>query len=313
MARRDVSELDQLKASWNLAGGQKKKAEIEEMMRAAMGYRSPGGQVRDRAADFLGAPRADVIKRQCLFRAGAAAEPIWEALDGGMLLATALRIYREARGKDFRPPTLGAVRDALEVNFAQKTIECSSKSGKKFFRSPRKPKSAIKARVSKASIRDRTRIRSAIAMWMDRELKDVEPIERERLKGEFAAEAAAMVDIWGKRIARAAQRGLIGLGVAAAFASHARRKAIAASKVLSMDPPAVGKPVDIARAKRQVRALARLYHPDAVGSDEKVDLFNEVMGALRALEEYNEQFEKKGESNGIAAERVASEPGGANV
>ena len=70
-----------------------------------------------------------------------------------------------------------------------------------------------------------------------------------------------------------------------------RRQLVAACHVLAMDPPRPGKPVDLAKAKRQKRLLAKEYHPDARnGDDSLVAQYDAVMDAYRTIEWYADQF-----------------------
>jgi macrodomain Ter protein organizer (MatP/YcbG family) len=70
-----------------------------------------------------------------------------------------------------------------------------------------------------------------------------------------------------------------------------RRQLVAACRVLAMDPPRPGRPVDLSKAKRQKRLLAKEYHPDARdGDDSMIPQYDAVIEAYQTVEWYADQF-----------------------
>lgn len=69
-----------------------------------------------------------------------------------------------------------------------------------------------------------------------------------------------------------------------------RRMVLDACERLHMNPPAPGCLVDLRLAKRQMRSLVRLEHPDTGSGD--TETFNEILSAYTALGEYNKQRSK---------------------
>lgn len=63
----------------------------------------------------------------------------------------------------------------------------------------------------------------------------------------------------------------------------------AACRVLGLVKPRDGKPVDAEQLRVKKRALARVYHPDATGTNDTADQFAAVMHAADVIERYNQR------------------------
>ena len=109
-------------------------------------------------------------------------------------------------------------------------------------------------------------------------------VERKRLEKQVHGELSSAYDVIRIKVTRRAKNQPIALD---------RLQVIAACDTLSIPRPKIGKPVDLARAKRHRNQNARAYHPDANSGNEKNR--NELEAALKAydvLEAYNESLTK---------------------
>ena len=72
--------------------------------------------------------------------------------------------------------------------------------------------------------------------------------------------------------------------------SISRREITDACRALHMEPPHAGRTVDMDKAKKQKRTLARLYHPDMNSGNESMKAaYQSVVDAFILIELYNEQ------------------------
>ena len=82
-------------------------------------------------------------------------------------------------------------------------------------------------------------------------------------------------------------------------AALTRTQLVDACAVLILDPPVFGKPIDLEKAGKQKRQLARQYHPDAnEGQEHKRALYEAVINAYNTLENYAAMYNSK--SGGVS-------------
>jgi hypothetical protein len=82
-----------------------------------------------------------------------------------------------------------------------------------------------------------------------------------------------------------------------------RKEVVVACRLLGVEPPRIGRPIDLIKAQRNKKKLCLLYHPDRNPGDKaKESLFRKVITAFNAIETYtrgekNEQDDQCSESN----------------
>jgi hypothetical protein len=319
--RRELGEREQLAAAWRANKSHRIRAELEVKLWALIPRAERDGHPGGKAlalSKVLGTTPFEIGIRSLLLNAGYAAVPLWSALDKGMPLATARRIFNEARaglGKESRPSPEAVLEALAQYERASEVrIPVTTKDGRTMYRryggGRRKGSKNTKPRKAKKPKRNLLwpRVREMLITWLETELPDIEEFERERLLGRFAAEFSLLVDSLGAQVRAAKKSGPIGLVTTAV----PRRAVEQACIVLSMDAPPRNKPLDLTKAKRQMRNLARLYHPDANGGREDMrENYEEVVTAFKLVEQYNEQLEKEHDTQGPIEddERIGAQHG----
>lgn len=107
---------------------------------------------------------------------------------------------------------------------------------------------------------------------------------QERLKAEFILDLKTLIDEWRSKLNNVHRRA--GQDI---LAEPERKDLLKACRVLSMEPPKPGEPIDMVTAKKNKKKLARVYHPDKVGNDSTTDKYQEVIEAYNVLEQIAER------------------------
>ncbi len=113
---------------------------------------------------------------------------------------------------------------------------------------------------------------------------NVDQLTVNRLTSEFNADLKSLFDEWQPKLNRIKS---------ASSWTPERPAIIKACRTLMMDPPKPGTPVDLAKAKKQKKKLARVYHPD-VSAGETSGAYQAVMEAYDILEQANASTETRG-------------------
>jgi hypothetical protein len=211
-------------------------------------------------------------KRRRLFIAGSAADALWERVESGMALGTAVSILTKARTRVGKRPA--ALRTGIVEELA---------------RHDKLPPDAVRRSVAEAA-QERWAterefwafIRRNILEYVDQHLAETGEMERERLWSDFERDLEALVKSHQHRWYRAKR-------AVTETQQHVSRAALRrALQVLHMDMPRKDEDWGSFRqkARRQERSLARLYHPDARGSDETRAQFEAVIQAYNVVERW---------------------------
>lgn len=131
--------------------------------------------------------------------------------------------------------------------------------------------------------------RATLSGYFEKKCEGLDPSTVELLKRGFETDLKVATEQFLANVRRVQAREKSHAEVA--LIAITRNKILEACTTLHMDPPSVGKPVDLEKARRQKKVLARAYHPDANGGDESLrSKYIAVMDAFQILEAYTEQI-----------------------
>lgn len=247
-------------------------------------------------AQTVGVKQYEVGNRYEIFRAEPASHVIWEYMERGLPYGTARRMLADARRSAGARDHV-AVRRHLEVALAALG-----------YRSPEAPSVRSELPASEpAPLRARDddplqeaigldwstsrefwkQLRKAIVDYVADKLRDADETERAQLLEELETDVGVVLNQhsqkWARRAAAAAERKKV--------TRHALNQAL---RTLHLDPPKRGQALAtvLAQAKKQQRALARTYHPDALGgSDHLRGQYQAVIEAFVIVEQYVKENE----------------------
>lgn len=227
---------------------------------------------------------------------GEAAEVLWKRIHNKeMLTSTGRTIAYNAKkiaalkGKDMSDAMMEALReyDALPVVRTQDGIPYRSGNAKS------KPTSdTSEGKFSQIEPgKDREfwlNFRSTMSEYMEKRTEGLDSSTRELLKRSFETDMKIAIDQFLSSIYREQKKAKAQTAIVATAVT--RQKVLHACEALHMDPPSVGQPVDMEKARRQKKLLARAYHPDSNGGDSTTqDKYIAVIEAFETLEAFSEQ------------------------
>lgn len=131
--------------------------------------------------------------------------------------------------------------------------------------------------------------RASLTDYLDKQCDGIDASSKELLKREFETDMKVLIDQFLATVRREQGKGKAQAELVATAIS--RNKVLAACGTLHMDPPRANCDVDMDKARRQKKLLARAYHPDSNGGDETTQgKYIAVIQAFQTLETYSEQF-----------------------
>lgn len=266
-------------------------------------------QRREYLAAFLSGTQAKVQVREALLNAGSAVDILWERIHAGkMLPTTAHSLLRRAKGRvELHKETL--VEGLAFVLMDHDSLPIAHTSDGREFRrrnpsSLRRPPAKGERPAKKKGGSDDSKlifgqIRGMVAAYCAARMEGLDPIVSERIMQSVSKDLNAVLVEFAGRVYRAAQQEKQEIKL---MVEIGRREIIEACRVLRMDPPRAGTPVNMSLAKRQKRILARLFHPDANdGSNSFTEQYDEVVKAYEMIESYNQKI-----SGEVGGDPVAS-------
>lgn len=247
---------------------------------AELGDKLPSEQPCTYIARHTGASGYAVEQRRTLFLMGAAAEPLWERVEGGMSAGTAVRIVREHAPRGDRPRlgdlTVGEVVDAINAYdraHRKGAHEVVSADGTRCLR-----------RNPKRKQPEWRELRALVAEHAKRELGEVGGQDAARIVAEFEVELQSVLSDFRSKVSRARR-----LYAGATFAGPSRASVERASAELGVPAPERGMMADMKLARERKRVLAKKYHPDVTGNEDSRPMLDAALAAFRVLEDYNDQ------------------------
>ena len=269
-----MTRIDALKERYPTLTSQKDKAEAEaDIWNAVPTHERSSGGIGGHLSKVLGTSVYEISLRHSVWRAGSAADPVWERLDGEMTLSTARTVLKKARA---RARTEGTLRNAILREMEDYDRSDGNKLG-----SGKTSRRAYQERDGE-SRKFWSSLRTTVTDWFKSTLReDVPKTETDRLVKEFLVDVDIVFRDHQLRLGRTAaqqeEKKKVG-----------RKAVLSACQTLGVDPPGVGKRPDMIQAKKKMRSLGREYHPDRNPGDPNVsNLFHEVMEAWETIQAYD--------------------------
>ncbi len=288
------ASIEKLVEGWRQAKTHAEQARIEaHIWHLVPKLHRPQGGLMNALPDVLGngVKSSDLKSRSAIYRAEPDSSVLWDRIEKGMPLRTASDLLARAKQRSLDLPLAERIREELRV-YDSTGYEVRTDDGKVYRRGVIPLPIAPKTEDEFRSV-----VQELIHSFLANDLEGRPAIQdhvRKKLVETFFADLAILFRDWEREVDKAIGR------LQANETSFARVHIIAACRKLSMDPPRLGKPVDLATANKQRKRLGRAYHPDAHGGETSLlTQFNEVMEAYRVLEQYNESLkEGAGDGNG---------------
>lgn len=255
---------------------QRELAKTERELYEAATPEEAAGGIATFIHKLSGARRHDVTLRSVLFRAGAEADALWDAVDAEIRplgLSQACDMLREAR--ETRRPVADLVADWRRFGKARKAKT-----------SPRAPKRCPSDQLA--------HVRAAIAAWVENEIPKGDG-ESATVAAQLSAEIEGTLRAARDRFRhRAALPGELGTLTSDA---PTRADVRAACSLLGLEVPRHRGAFDMVAVNRARRGMLKASHPDVVGDDSKVDAYQAVNDAYNVIVRYNDSVARSGRRN----------------
>lgn len=123
--------------------------------------------------------------------------------------------------------------------------------------------------------------------YFEKKLENLLELHKEQLKAEFKIDLKTLIEQWQERIYDTAKRHSKNRLIVG------RKRVVSACKFLRVKPPIIGEPVDLKEAAKQMKLMARMYHPDMHdGSEETKDLYIKAIQSFETLRNYNNSLNR---------------------
>jgi len=280
-----MTQLDELMASYAAVMTERERASLEAQIWSLVPKPDrPAGGLGDYMRERLGAQPTHALCRQQLLLAGARVELLWARVDAGMPLNTAISILRSVKGAE---DVAVALVKALEV-YDTTGYEARMPDGKVVRRrSPSRLRKSGEPGPSAEFSHDRSfwrSLRATMSGYVNARLAGCDPTDADKLLRRFEVDLNLLIADFQDAISSVPKRGI-------EITAISRQALFAACRTLHMDPPRIGRHVDMKLAGLQKKRLARVYHPDVHGGSEVTrGQFEAVMQAHKVCEKYNEML-----------------------
>jgi hypothetical protein len=235
-----------------------------------------------------GISEQSVSLRSRLHLAGERAQVLWERIEAGMPLVTAVRILRESDNAWRKLTGDTPIDEVLRKRLADYDASGHVRRvGDRVYRTSGdvQSRAAAIAKGEKApahKARPKTAVREAIAAWIASNVPKNHS-EKDRWVDECMAEVEVVLASFAKR-----------------FRATAPEKArlYAACDMLNIPRPKWGARADEVRAWKNRKAALASMHPDALGHDGAVGGFQAIKDAYDVIVAYNDNLPERGRANG---------------
>lgn len=284
-----MDSLEELTQLYALQMTERERAEIEAQIWGLIPKADrPKSGIDEYIASKFGGSRYAISGRHFLYRAGRHADALWKRIESGMPLNSAVTILRRSR-ETARLKNL-TIDDALTAELEKYDTtgyEVRSPDGKVIRRTKpsRLPTPEDSSGPHSAEGREFwNAIRRMFGDYLNTRLASCDPMELDSIRRTVESDLNVLLADMQKMISRAS-RGAMPVAIVA------RQVVVQACHTLGMDPPGVGKPVDMQKAKQQRKLYLRQYHPDVHGGSEATrPLYEATNEAFRIIEQYNENL-----------------------
>ena len=252
---------------------------------------------------LVGGSLRDFALRGRIYNLGDAMDPIWERVDQDLSLTGANELVAMAR-KRVKIPTQEALSETIKQvlkEYDARPIKRVLGNGKiaklerpSRLRSPEElRKKAIRPKVRKKDEAETSRafwsqLRELVAGYIHPKLSNAPPVVAERMLKEFEVDLKVLLESFSVRLSKASKEERLGV-----VEDISRKRVMEACRVLTMDPPKPGKPVDLKVAFKLRGRLGQHYHADKHQNASPevqrsmADMYQSVMEAYPVLEQYN--------------------------
>lgn len=224
---------------------------------------------RDWICEVLGVKTGQSSDRAALFRAGAAADPIWDAIAAGELsLPSGYDVLRQARKFFPKSDLAAAVKRVLNKDVAEEVPEPEEDAGAR-------------------SGRFYLKIRKMIEVNTRQQLEGADEFTVQKIVGDFDKLLAAEFTALGGEIYRLKMRDKKD---AIDKIGHTRFKQ--ACQILCIEDASFSKPIDTKLLRNRYKIVLKATHTDHSGTRETEGAYQAVVEAYQVLTQFNQQFEK---------------------
>lgn len=207
------------------------------------------------AKKMFGVPQGYAKSRLFLLNGGSESDPLWKAIaEEGLPLSTAERILRHSRAQH------------TSVESMLKRWRMNSRG---IFTRKSAPEGSSTEHLRK-------QLAEVMAAFVATRRGDIAEDVRKQAVLDLSTEAAQLVSAWLSQM----RHQKVG-----------RRDLTAACHMLGMPVPGYGAMVDLKRARKAQRALAKTMHPDAVGNESMVASYRAINDAYGVLAAYNDSIQ----------------------
>lgn len=249
---------------------------------------------REYLRDVLGISQNESELRSKLLNGGDVSEQLWTLVhERKMTLRTASDLFSQARQRSLTGTIKlsDAVEEALK-NYNERPFGGTTEKGIPYrFREPKRRTSGSVAERPTASHNESFwgTIQTSLQTYVENTVPDIDPVAAATLIKEFRTELKVLADQFQMKLKRAAEISAYRLPTRSSAVTF--NEVVRACELLHMDPPRErGGQVDMVRAARQKRTLARNYHPDTAGDNEVLaEKYLIIMEAYQTLEVYSKQ------------------------
>jgi hypothetical protein len=249
---------------------------------------------RDYLKQTLNIPPNESEARSKLYHGGAEAERLWELIHSRkMALRTAADLFSKARQRSLSENLKldDALDEAIE-EYNSRPYGGTTQAGIPYrFGEPKKRKQRVVTTKPLASSDDSFwgTLQASLQEFVEKSVPNLDPGSAAILLKEFRTELKVLADQFQMKLRREAERTAFSLPTRSGSVTF--KEVVRACELLHMDPPIKsGEAVDLSKAARQKRVLARNYHPDAAGdSPVLAEKYLIVMEAYETLEAYSKQ------------------------
>lgn len=278
--RNSLTEKDKAvreRALWAMAGPEIRKVEFR----------------RDFLKRLLNEPTSGTQYRQTILAIGEAGEPLWRRihekqllLGTGADLASKAKKMERTQNVELSIAVLEALKEYDSLPFTRLVDGVPVRiPGPKGRSTPEEQPTFQHLDTGRQFWLD---FRATVTTYFEKKCEWMDSSTREILKREFETDLKVLIEQFQSKIHNAQKREKGQREVA--LVALTRSKILDACTTLHMDPPAVGGQVDMDKARKQKKLLARAYHPDSNGGDSTTqEKYIAVMQAFQVLETYSKQ------------------------
>lgn len=272
---------------------QRELADCEYRMRNVLVIEKPewkGERANLWFANNFGGSQYSYTLKQRLFYAGKDASSLWDRVENGMTLRTAVKILEIAR------------KTALEKGqnlcdtIAEGLSEYDNRDGNTIITNGKVIKRAAPYSNKKINVDEipndvrnlKHSIRSLLGSYADQALSDIDPFQAKKAKEELFDWVSDGIDTFLRRTYRLKSN----QKEETLYTKIGRSRFSDALEIMGLQPSEFnfGKPLNLRKVKKAYRERIRSLHPDANnGSHEKQKEFEAVNEALKILETYSDQ------------------------